>query len=201
MNRVIAILVVLLPALVCAQDASPVAAIEASLLDFVTVGRRPSRHCARAVGGCEARLHFFAEAFVTSGETHGIDPWLLAAMATRESSLNPFAMGGVAEGGIMQVHPCRSDLPAEVRMFVGPCPTSREDLEARTRRATMFRARCERVVGACQGPIVDFAARTLAASLARCGTIEAALGAYNSGECGETDYSRRVLARRDELMP
>jgi hypothetical protein len=136
-----------------------------------------------------------------SGGTHGIDPWLLAAMAFRESALNPFAVGGVIEGGIMQINPCRPDLPDAVRDFVGPCPRSTEaDAETRRARAERFRHRCALVLGECQEPIVEYAAGLMERALVRCaGSEEHALTVYNGGPCGPSDYATRVLRERERL--
>src|SRR5262245_2689601 len=41
----------------------------------------PAYHCRHAAGGCEERLAKFAHYLVDAGRLHGIDPWLMAAMA------------------------------------------------------------------------------------------------------------------------
>jgi len=205
-TKILTLLLVLLPATAIAQDSPSIERVEHTLLDLISVGRpgheRPNPACARARGGCDARLHAFATYIVEAGARHGVDPLLLGAMAFRESSLNPFATGATrAEGGIMQINPCRSDIPPEVRIFVGPCPTSTQDRERRDARARAFRERCEREIGACQQPIVDYAAQHLAACISRCGSVESGLTAYNGGGCGESDYAARVLRTRSEMGP
>jgi hypothetical protein len=153
-------------------------------------------HCRRASEGCDRRLFEFAHYLKDAGERNGIDPWLLAAMAFRESGLNPFAVGQVGELGILQLHP-RSPASKNVR-FV---------------KDAWYRLRCKREPGACQREIVDRAAELLARSLVLCGgDIDRALSAYNTGRCGgNTSYARRVhsevawlknaagLARIDQL--
>jgi len=197
---------VVVPASVASQDAPTVERVQQSLLGLISTGRpghqRPNPACARAHGGCDARLNAFATYLVESGARHGVDPLLLSAMAFRESSLNPFATGATrSEGGIMQINPCRSDVPPEVRIFIGPCPTSTQDRERRELRSRLFRRRCEREIGACQQPIVDYAARLLASCISRCGSVASGLTAYNGGGCGESDYATRVLRTRSSLDP
>ncbi len=63
------------------------------------------RHCRDAQAGCPARLEAFSHYFEEAGIRYNIDPWLLAAMAFRESSLNPFATGALGERGLLQMHP------------------------------------------------------------------------------------------------
>lgn len=153
-------------------------------------------HCRRASEGCDRRLFEFAHYLKDAGERNGIDPWLLAAMAFRESGLNPFAVGQVGELGILQLHP-RSPASKNIR-FV---------------KDGWYRMRCKREPGACQREIVDRAAELLARSVVLCGgDMDRALSAYNTGRCGgNTSYARRVhsevawlknaagLARIDQL--
>lgn len=143
----------------------------------------PAYHCRRATGGCDARLQEFAQYLNDAGAQHGIDPWLLAAMAFRESGLNPFAVGLVGERGILQLHPRG---PAKKVRFV---------------RDSRYRERCKKEVGACQREVVDRAALVLARSLVKCGgDLEQALTMYNAGRCGGTHvYAARVFHERDLL--
>lgn len=144
----------------------------------------PASHCRHAVGGCDQRLTEFARYLVSAGKAHGIDPWLLAAMAFRESGFNPFAMGSLGELGILQIHPGRRDAK-QVRFI----------------RDEWYRKRCRRQPGACQQEIVEHAARVLSRSVELCsGDIEDALGAYNTGRCGgNRQYTQRVLDEVTEL--
>ena len=145
----------------------------------------PAAHCRHAAGGCERRLSEFARYIVEAGDRHGVDPWLMAAMAYRESGYNPFAMGSLGELGILQIHPA------------GPTAMS-----VRFMRDEWYRRRCRQEPGACQQEIVDHAARLLARSLQLCGgDVNDALGAYNTGRCGGNDrYSKRILKERGELL-
>jgi hypothetical protein len=141
-------------------------------------------HCRHAAGGCDRRLDEFAHYLSEAGERNGIDPWVLAAMAFRESGLNPFAVGGVGELGILQLHP-RSATSKNIR-FV---------------KDAWYRLRCKREPGACQKEVVDRAAEVLARSVVLCGgDIDLALGAYNTGRCGgNKEYARRVRREMDRL--
>lgn len=156
--------------------------LTAALARALTIWERPSdgrvvyvHHCRTAPGGCDARLRAIALEMIRAGRIHGVDPWLLAAMAYRESGLNPDAIGAVGEVGVLQLHP-RS---------------------ARGRRAL---AACARAPSRCTAAVIWLAAEGLAASIARCGSEPAALGAYNRGHCGATSYSTRVLRQRGLLL-
>lgn len=131
------------------------------------------RHCRRAPGGCEARAQRLAALFTAAGERHSVDPWLLAAMSVKESGLDSSARGAVGELGLMQLHP-------------------------RSPWGRRAHARCRSED--CDAAVVDEAAGLLAAAIARCGELGAALGAYNTGRCGPNGYARRVLAIRASMM-
>jgi hypothetical protein len=145
----------------------------------------PASHCRHAPGGCDRRLTAFAEYLASSASRYRMDPWLLTAMAFKESGMNPFALGSQGEMGILQINPERRDA-REVRFM----------------RDQWYRNRCRKEPGACQQEIVDHAAQVLVRSFERCGTdVMDALGAYNTGRCGGNDrYAKRVLTERAELM-
>lgn len=144
----------------------------------------PAAHCRHAAEGCERRLHEFAGYIAKSGARFGVDPWLMAAMAFRESGFNPFALGAVGEMGILQINPGRRDAK-EVRFI----------------QDEWYRKRCRKSPGACQAEVVDHAARVLARCMERCdGNVIDALGAYNTGRCGGNDrYAKRVIGERANL--
>lgn len=144
----------------------------------------PIYHCRQAREGCDQRLTEFAHYLVDAGSKNGIDPWLLAAMAFRESGMNPFVVGAVGELGILQLHP-KNPRVKSVRFI----------------RDAMYRQRCRKEAGACQREVVDRAAEILARSLAMCdGDLYRALGMYNSGKCGgNKNYADRILVERDKL--
>jgi Transglycosylase SLT domain len=144
----------------------------------------PIYHCRQASEGCDRRLTEFAHYIIDAGEKNGIDPWLLAAMAFRESGMNPFVVGAVGELGLLQLHP-KNPKVKSVRFI----------------RDAYYRQRCRKEAGACQREVVDRAAEILARSLAVCdGDLYRALGMYNSGKCGgNKSYADRILVERDAL--
>lgn len=170
------------------ERAGPTALALARALDArLTVWRNGARrvyvgHCRRARVACRARVVALARVLARVGVRHGVDPFLLAAMALRESGLNPFAEGAAGERGIVQLHP--RGVGSRVR-FV---------------RNESYRERCARTADACQEEVVDAGARLIAASMTRCGGTREALGAYNSGACQATSYGDRVLEERANLV-
>lgn len=172
------------------RSVSDVAAQLAAALDArVTVWQRRDgspvhvSHCrATPRGGCRARISRFASLIANVARDHGIDAFVLAAMAVRESGLDPFARGAAGEYGLIQLHP----------RGVG----RRVDFV----RSERFRTRCRQTPGACQREVLQVGARLLRDSRERCGSLPSALTAYNRGECGESDYSRRVLEERATLL-
>src|SRR5262252_4016467 len=138
-------------------DASPLLQRAIRFRVSVHINRRtgvaiPIYHCRQAREGCDQRLQAFAHYLVDAGERNGIDPWLLAAMAFRESGMNPFAVGSFGELGILQLHP-KNRLVKNVR-FV---------------RDSYYREHCKKEPGACQREVVDRAAEILALSMELCG--------------------------------
>src|SRR6185312_13748780 len=106
-----------------------------------------------------------AKYLTDAGEQYGLDSWLLAAMAFRESGLNPFAVGTRGEKGILQLH-----------------PKNRHAKNLRFMQDEAYRARCQHQAGACQREMVEQAAEMLASSINKCGgSVEQALGMYNTG--------------------
>ena len=131
-------------------------------------------HCRQRRGGCEAYARRYALLFDTYAERARIDPFLLAAVALHESALNEDAIGGVGETGVMQIHP-HSRIASWVRRW---CRTSPSD---------------------CDAIHVQAGASVLGSAIRSCGNEADGLGLYNRGACGETSYSRAVLALRDRL--
>lgn len=140
------------------------------------------RHCRSASGGCQERVATFARMIGDASERHGLDPFLLAAVAVRESGMDPTAAGAAGERGIVQLHPRGTG--ARVRYV----------------RSESYRRYCARRPDACQEEVLDAGARLLANSIDRCGGVREGLGAYNRGECGETGYARRVMSERQRLL-
>jgi hypothetical protein len=160
-----------------------------ALEERITVYRNPNgrvvhvRHCRAAPQGCRARVAQLATWIWEVSQANQIDPWVLAAMAVRESGLNPFAIGRAGERGVVQIHPQGGH--ARGVNFI---------------RSEGYRRRCARSPGACQREILEVGARHLRDWLRRCGTLEDGLGGYNRGVCGATDYTVRVLRERDRLL-
>jgi hypothetical protein len=173
------------PALDSTRDALAGALLESISLGKDKQGRSiPAAHCRTASEGCERRLQELAGYLTDVGQERGMDPWLLAAIAVRESGLDPFVRGSAGELGILQIHPKRPDAK-----------------QVRFMRDAGYRQQCHRVPGACQREIVVHAAHILEQGLKAChGRLGAALGAYNTGRCGgNNDYTRNVLGQRNAL--
>lgn len=133
---------------------------------------RDMRHC--RMRGCDAYAHRLALTIRDAAAQWEVDPFLLAAIAVRESSLVETARGAAGEHGVMQLHP-RS--PAGLQ-------AARE---------------CRIAPSDCTAIEVGLAAELVARSLQLCGSEAAALGRYHRGRCGADDYARSILRIRDEL--
>lgn len=145
-------------------------------------GRVLSRRCREGPVDCEARLAAFARLIAEAARRHGLDPFLLGALAWRESGLDPSAVGRNGVAGLVQLHPRGA---GRGMRFV-------ED-----RR---YREACQAELEACQGPVLDRGAETLAAAIGRCGSIEAGLGAYAAGHCTDRGvHPERVLDEQRRL--
>lgn len=176
-------------------------ALEDALLSRLRYrGGRYVRHCREVNGGCEAHVQRSVQLFVEWGHHYDVDPYLLAAIAFRESGLDPGAIGGAGERGQMQIHP-RS--PAGLELSRRGCAN----------------APSRAVAPRCASAEVELAAGLLAQGLDRCGADSRprvrearALTWYNSGHCeprgtgprqarepGPPPYARSVLRLRDAL--
>ncbi len=167
-----------------AHDGTLAGALEARMTIWVRRDgtRVYARHCRRASVDCRARIGTLARILERKADEHGLDPWLLAAIAVRESGLDPAALGARGEAGIVQLHPRGAG--QRVR-FV---------------HDASYRERCMARVDACQAPVVERGAQVLSESIRRCGGVAAGLGRYASGRCNaELRYVERVLRERDRL--
>ncbi len=169
-------------------DDPEVVALSQALTARLTVWTRAngspvlSRRCREGPVDCEARLRAFAALFVSSARRYDLDPFLLAALAVRESGLDPAALGRRNEAGLVQLHPRGAG--RDVR-FV---------------QDAAYRERCQAELDACQGPVLDRGAAYLAEGIHACGSLVAGLGRFASGHCTERGvHPRRVLAERDQL--
>lgn len=160
-------------------------ALAARLTIWVAPSGTPTyaRHCRDAPTGCEERIATLAALLQEAADRHGLDPWLLAAVAVRESMLNPAAIGARGEAGIVQLHPRGAG----------------HDMRYVQDRA--YREQCQSRVDACQAPVVERGAQHLAEAIEGCGGLRGGLGKYASGRCGAAgNYVDRMLAERDRLM-
>ena len=154
----------------------------------LTVWRSPSgrtvhvAHCRSEGFECRERIAAFSLMIATASLEHGADPFLVAAIALRESGFNPLAEGSAGERGLVQLHPRGVGYHVE---FV---------------RNERHRERCASRPDACQGEIIDAGVRLLTQSITRCGSVAEGLGMYNTGRCQETGYSRRVINERRRLI-
>jgi hypothetical protein len=176
------------PASVAQAPEDPsVQALTRALDRRMTVWRTDTRvvyvqHCRSAQGGCPERVATFARLIGDASDRYEIDPFLLAAVAVRESGMDPTAAGAVGERGIVQLHPRGSG--ARIRYV----------------RSEAYRNRCSRRSDACQNEVLEAGARLLASNIDRCGGVREGLGAYNRGVCGETNYATRVMRERQRLL-
>lgn len=94
----------------------------------------------------------------------GVNPLAVTAIAFRESSLNPKAVGRHGEKGLMQIKP-DADAARHCRGF------NLDDSRANVRCGV----------------------RLLRRALRQCGNLEHALARYNGSRCGPSRYASRVL--------
>lgn len=176
------------PAEPAAEDDPQVAAISRAFVARLTVWTRPdgtrvlSRRCREGPVDCEARLRTFARLIVTTARRHELDPYLLAALAMRESGLNPATLGARGEAGIVQLHPRGAGR------------------DMRYVNDSGYRDACQSQLDACQGPVLERGATYLAQAIRDCGGLEAGLGKYASGHCTTRGvHPQRVLEERQQL--
>ncbi|MCA9604933.1 MAG: transglycosylase SLT domain-containing protein [Myxococcales bacterium] len=163
-------------------------ALARAFLARLTVWRRAdgtrvlSRRCREGPVDCEARLTTFARLIARAARAHDLDPFLLGALAMRESGLDPAALGRRNEAGIVQLHPRGAG----------------RDVRYVQDRA--YRDACQAEVDACQAPVLERGAASLAASIEECGSLVAGLGAYATGHCTERAvHPQRVLEEQRTL--
>lgn len=164
------------------------AAIARAFIERLTVWTRAdgtrvlSRRCREGPVDCEARLRTFARLIVATARRHELDPYLFAALAMRESGLNPASLGARGEAGIVQLHPRGAGR------------------DMRYVNDSGYRDACQSQLDACQGPVLERGATYLAQAIRDCGGLEAGLGKYASGHCTTRGvHPRRVLQERQQL--
>ena len=154
----------------------------------LTVWTRPdgtrvlTRRCRNGPVPCRQRIAAFAEQIRDVAARYDLDPFLLGALAMSESGLDPSALGPHGEAGLVQLHPRGAG--RGVRYV--------QDAD--------YRRGCQERVGACQGPVLERGARTLAEAVRDCHGLLAGLGAYATGHCTrEVRQAHRVLEERERL--
>jgi hypothetical protein len=125
--------------------------------------------------GAETRALDLAADFSFAEEVYGVDRYLLAALAYRESAFDANALGEQNEFTVMQLHP-RSTAGRETARF-----------------CRMHPAQCEQKA-------ILVAARVLAQGRAECGTEALALGYYRTGKCVAGPGAQRVLEARARML-
>lgn len=163
-------------------------ALADAFAERLTVSRRRdgtrvlTPRCRNGPVDCERRLLAFASLIVEIATAQDVDPLLLAAMALRESGLDPAALGRNREAGIVQLHPRGAG--RDVRYV----------------RDAGYRRRCQRRVDACQREVLERGVSTLVEGIERCGGLRGGLGAYASGHCTtRARYIGRILEERETL--
>ena len=156
-------------------------ALVAAILAVVTIAFTPtgtpiySPHFRDAPGGAEHRAEELASSFIFAEEVYGVDAYLLAALAFRESSLNADAIGTQGEFSILQLHP-------------------------RSRWGRAAHTLCKGAEASCERTAVLEAARLLALGVKECGSEARAVGFYRTGHCTEGVGAEPVLSLRVRML-
>ncbi len=156
----------------------------------LTVRQSPSgkpihvQHCRTSDGGCRARIVALSRMMTEASNRSGVDPFLTAAIAVRESGLNPLAESPVGARGIVQLNP---RYRGKTVPFV---------YNAR------YRSACASRPAACQREVVEAGLGLFKWATKRCGgDVAQGLSWYNSGRCDKKNgYSAGVLRERRKLL-
>jgi len=166
------------------SDGELVRALERRLTVWTKPDGTPvfARSCRNGPVDCRERIAVLAALIEETATRNELDPWLFAALAVRESGLNPSAIGARGEAGIVQLHP----------RGVGQGVRYVEDAD--------YREQCQQRVDACQRPVLEKGARALRDAIHDCGGVIAGLGKYASGRClPGASYIDGVIEERDRL--
>ena len=161
-------------------------AIDARLIVRETRGGEPIhvQHCRVVEGGCRARIATLSRLITEASNRAGVDPFLTAAIAVRESGLNPLAVSPVGARGVVQLNP-------KYRGKTVPFIYNET-----------YREQCSRRPGACQREVLDAGLGLYRWAVSRCGgDVAKGLAWYNSGRCDKRNgYAASVLGERRRLL-
>ncbi len=161
-------------------------AIDARLIVRETRQGQPIhvQHCRVSDGGCRARIAALSRLITEASNRAGVDPFLTAGIAVRESGLNPLAVSPVGARGVVQLNP-------KYRGKTVPFVYNER-----------YREKCSRRPGACQREVIEAGLGLYEWAVARCGgDVEKGLAWYNSGHCDKRNgYASSVLRERRRLL-
>ena len=161
-------------------------AIDARLIVRETREGKPIhvQHCRVVEGGCRARVATLSRLITEASNRAGVDPFLTAAIAMRESGLNPLAVSPVGARGVVQLNP-------RYRGKTAPFVYNES-----------YREQCSRRPGACQREVLDAGLGLYRWAVGRCGgDVQKGLAWYNSGRCDKRNgYASSVLRERRRLL-
>jgi len=161
-------------------------AIDARLIVRETREGRPIhvQHCRVVEGGCRVRIATLSRLITETSIRAGVDPFLTAAIAVRESGLNPLAVSPVGARGVVQLNP-------KYRGKTVPFVYNER-----------YRNQCSRRPGACQREVLEAGLGLYQWAVERCGgNVQKGLAWYNSGRCDKKNgYASSVLKERRRLL-
>lgn len=142
------------------------------------------QHCRVSEGGCRARIATLSRLITEASNRAGVDPFLTAGIAIRESGLNPLAVSPVGARGVVQLNP-------KYRGKTVPFVYNER-----------YRDECARRPGACQREVIEAGLGLYEWAVTRCGgDVEKGLAWYNSGHCDKRNgYASSVLSERRRLL-
>ena len=142
------------------------------------------QHCRVVDGGCRARIATLSRLITEASNRAGVDPFLTAAIAVRESGLNPLAVSPVGARGVVQLNP-------KYRGKTVPFVYNES-----------YREQCGHRPGACQREVLDAGLGLYRWAVTRCGgNVEKGLAWYNSGRCDKQNgFAASVLRERRRLL-
>jgi hypothetical protein len=142
------------------------------------------QHCRVSDGGCRARIATLSRLITEASNRAGVDPFLTAGIAVRESGLNPLAVSPVGARGVVQLNP-------KYRGKTVPFVYNER-----------YRDECSRRPGACQREVIEAGLGLYEWAVTRCGgDVEKGLAWYNSGHCDKRNgYASSVLSERRRLL-